>query len=273
MMKNKVVLVTGSTSGFGNAISGILAQSGYTVYGSFRTTAGKQPLVRYIKMDITKPEDVKAGVNFILEKENRIDILIQNAGIGIAGPIEEANADEISLQMETNFSGSVHAIQSVLPSMRMRKEGTIIIIGSIGGKVGLPFQGFYSASKFALEGLAEALRMEVSSYNIKIIMINPGDFKTSFTRNRQLQAFSPNGNYSEQFRKSLDVIEKDENSGKDPIILARKIKNILSKKSPAQRYVIASPIQKLAMYLANYLPGKIYRILISDHYKVKQSAR
>ncbi|MBK7213551.1 MAG: SDR family NAD(P)-dependent oxidoreductase [Bacteroidales bacterium] len=272
-MKNKVVLITGATSGFGNAISGILADSGYIVYGSFRTTAGKQPLVRYIEMDITKPEEVQAGVNSILEKEGKIDILIQNAGIGIAGPVEEANADEISLQMDTNFSGAVHAIQSVLPSMRMRKEGIIFIIGSIGGKVGLPFQGFYSASKFALEGLSEALRIEVSTYNIKIIMINPGDFNTSFTRNRKLQAVSLDGNYSEQFRKSLNIIEKDENSGEDPIILAKKIKRILTKKSPAQRYVIASPIQKLAMYLANYLPGKIYRILIADHYKVKQSAR
>lgn len=272
-MKNKVVLITGSTSGLGSEISRILADSGYTVYGSYRVSAGNQPSVSYIKMDITNAAEVKAAVNSIIEKEGKIDILIQNAGMGIAGSIEEAKAEEIGLQMDTNFLGAVHTIQSVLPSMRQWRTGRIIIIGSIGGRTALPFQGFYSASKFALEGLADALRMEVSCYNIRIIMINPGDFKTAFTRNRKLQDDSFGGDYSDQFRKTLSIIERDESSGQEPVLLARKIKSILEKQNPAQRYVIASPLQKFAMYLSNYLPSNIYRMLIADHYKVKQSVR
>ena len=171
--------------------------------------------VNYLTMDLTDIDSIKSAVSDIYEKEGRIDILINNAGMHTGGPIETSPIENIRLQMDTNFLGMVHITREVLPLMRKQGGGTIINFSSIGGLMGLPFQAFYSASKFAIEGFSEALRMEVSRFNIKIVLINPGDFHTSNSANRR-NFLAPTGiddPYYDQFRTTMAVIEKDEANG------------------------------------------------------------
>ena len=137
--------------------------------------------------------------------------------------------------------------------------------------MGLPFQAFYSAGKFAIEGFSEALRMEVKQFNIKVVLINPGDFHTSNSANRRnfLAPTSSDDPYKQQFEKSLAAIEKDEANGWKPEILARKIVKIVACKNPRQQYIIASFEQKLAVVLKYILPGKLFRMILQDHYKIQ----
>lgn len=267
---SKVVFITGISSGFGKQTSIYLAKKGYTVYGTFRTECEHDPLVNVLQLDVTDQMAVENCIGLVLEKEGRIDVLINNAGMHTGGAIEVTPNSHISAQMETNFMGAVYTIKAVLPAMRNQGKGAIINISSIGGLMGLPFQGYYSACKFAIEGFSEALRMEIKQFNIKVIVINPGDFHTNNTKNRKnVFATDHNNFYKEQFSKSLSVIEHDENNGWNPEVLAHKIYRILEKKRPANRYVIASLEQKLAVLLKRLLPGKWFAAILRRHYGLR----
>jgi len=267
---NKVILITGVSSGFGQQISGLLAQKGHIVYGTVRKEPGSDKMVHYLKMDLTDIDSVKRAVSEVLTKERRIDVLINNAGMHTGGPIETTPMKYIEQQMNTNFIGMVSLVKEVLPIMRQQSAGTIINFSSIGGLMGLPFQPFYSASKFAIEGFSEALRMEIKQFNIKVVLINPGDFHTSNTANRRnfLAPTDASDPYNKQYKKTLAIIEKDETGGWEPVILARKIVKIVDCNNPHQRYIISSVEQKLAVALKYILPGKWFRKLLEDHYKV-----
>jgi NAD(P)-dependent dehydrogenase (short-subunit alcohol dehydrogenase family) len=267
----KVILITGVSSGFGKETARLLAEGGHTVYGTIRKEPEPDNSIHFLQMDLTDISSIKKTVAIVLEKEGRIDILINNAGMHTGGPIETSPLENIELQMDTNFMGMVQITREVLPAMRKQGGGTIINISSIGGLMGLPFQAFYSAAKFAMEGFTEALRMEVKNFNIKVILINPGDFHTSNSANRRNYIAHPINNdpYLDQFNKTLAVIEKDEANGWEPAILARKIAKIVDCKNPRQRYIIASFEQKLAVVLKYILPGRLFRWILEDHYKIK----
>jgi NAD(P)-dependent dehydrogenase (short-subunit alcohol dehydrogenase family) len=266
----KVVFITGISSGFGKSTAEYLAQKGHVIYGTSRKEIETDNRINVLKADITDVDSVKAAVETILHKEGRIDILINNAGMGISGPIETAPIDDIRLQMRTNFMGTVNVIQAVLPAMRKQKSGTIINISSIGGLMGLPFQGFYAASKFAIEGMSEALRMELKPYQIKVVVIRPGDFFTSFTSNRKADK-NINGNnpYEPQFRKSMSVIETDEKGGMKPEFFARKLARIIEKKNPNSTYILSTAEQKLAVVLKRILPDALFAGILGSHYGIK----
>ncbi len=188
--------------------------------------------VQYLKMDLTDIDSIKISCFNCTEKEGRIDVLINNAGMHTGGPIETTPIETIKLQMDTNFIGMVNVIREVLPAMRKQGGGTIINFSSIGGLMGLPFQAFYSASKFAIEGFSEALRMEVKQFNINVVLINPGDFRTSNSSNRRnfLAPTDEHDPYHEQFLKTLAIIENDEGNGWEPEVLAKKIVKIVNAK-------------------------------------------
>jgi NAD(P)-dependent dehydrogenase (short-subunit alcohol dehydrogenase family) len=267
---SKVVLITGISSGFGKYTSSFLAQKGYKVYGTCRKACEHDPLVSLLQMDVTDLSAVEKSIRLVLEKEGRIDVLINNAGMHTGGAIEVLPYEDMRLQMETNFIGSVYTIRTVLPAMRKQGKGTIVNISSLGGLMGLPFQGYYSASKFAIEGLSEALRMELKEFNITVVVINPGDFHTKNTMNRRNVFKSGSNNaYETQFTKTLSIIEKDENNGWKPEILARKLYKILEKKRPANRYIIASFEQKLALALKRILPGSLFEAILRGHYGIR----
>jgi NAD(P)-dependent dehydrogenase (short-subunit alcohol dehydrogenase family) len=270
-MKKKVILVTGTSTGFGRQTARLLAEAGHIVYGTVRKDPSDDGMVNQLKMDLTDYSSVKEVISTILRKESRIDVLINNAGMHTGGPIETSPFENIKLQMDTNFLGTVNITREVLPVMRAQGGGTIINFSSIGGLMGLPFQAFYSAGKFAIEGFSEALRMEVKQFNINIVLINPGDFHTNNSANRR-NFLAPTGNddpYNAQFARTLAVIEKDESNGWEPEVLAKKLVKVVNCKNPRQRYIIASFEQKLAVALKYILPGKLFRAILQDHYKIK----
>ena len=267
----KVILITGVSSGFGKHTASLLAEQGHIVYGTVRNHSFSDTLVHYLTMDLTDTNSIKTAIETVVQKEGKIDILINNAGMHTGGPAESTPLENIRLQMDTNFLGMVQITREVLPIMRKQGGGTIINFSSIGGLMGLPFQAYYSASKFAVEGFSEALRMEVNQYNIRIILINPGDFRTSNSANRRnyLAPTGPDDPYAEQYDKTINAIEKDEANGWAPEFLARQIIKIIDTRNPKQRYIIGSFDQKLAVVLKYLLPGKLFRLILQDHYKIK----
>jgi len=267
-LMKKVILITGISSGFGKKTAELLAENGNIVYGTIRKDCEVNPAVNTLIMDLMNVDSIKNAVDEVIQKEGRIDVLINNAGMHLGGPIEEAPTELISRQMETNVNGFVHMLQAVLPHMRKQTQGTIINVSSIGGLMGLPFQPFYSASKFAIEGLSEALRMELKPFNIKVVVVNPGDFHTSNTANRT-NITVVGGPYEEQFKKSLAQIEKDENGGWNPMILARQMVKIIESKNPKNRYIVASFDQKLAVVLKKILPIGLFSHILGSHYEIK----
>jgi len=266
----KIILITGISSGFGKETARILAEAGYKVYGTVRSEASAGPAVNTLNMDLTDLPSITRTVKAVIEKEGRIDILINNAGMHTGGAVEMSSAATISLQMETNFNGMVHLTKEVIPHMRKQGGGRIINFSSIGGLMGLPFQAFYCASKFAVEGFSEALRMEVSKFNIKVIVINPGDFSTSNSANRRkyLASSAKGDPYREQFQMTLAVIEKDESCGWKPEVLAQKLLKIIGSENPRQRYIIGSLEQRLAVLLKYVLPGRLFRKILEAHYDI-----
>jgi len=266
----KVVFITGISSGFGKSTAELLARNGHVIYGTSRKEIESGSPVNVLKADVTDLMSVRAAIEFILQKEGRIDVVINNAGMGISGPIENASADDIRFQMRTNFMGVVNVIQSVLPAMRKQQGGTIINVSSIGGLMGLPFQGFYSASKFAVEGLSEALRMELKPFHIKVVVVRPGDFITGFTSNRKIDKDLRDDNpYDLQFRKSMSIIETDEKGGLKPDYFAHQLAGIVSKKNPHDSYTISTSEQKLAVVLKRLLPGSLFVGILGSHYGIK----
>ena len=263
-----VILITGITSGFGRAMALRLSQDGHKVYGTFRRDSDPIPDVTYIKADVRDEDSLKSAVNQVLETEGRIDTLISNAGMGIGGPLEFTSTDDARMQMDVNFMGMVRLLNLVVPVMRRQRHGHIICISSIGGLMGLPYQGMYSASKFAIEGYCQALRLELRQFNINVTVINPGDFSTGFTAQRgkvcDPEAMAAYPGYAQ----SMESIEHDENSGLKPERLARRISKIVRKRHPRNRYIIATLVQKGSVFLKAILPARWFDCILASYYKL-----
>lgn len=263
-----VILITGITSGFGRAMASQLSLDGHRVYGTYRRDSDPLPGVTYIKADVQDLESLKNAVSQVVEAEGRIDTLISNAGMGVGGPLEFTSIEDAQRQMDVNFMGMVRLVSLVVPIMRQQQHGHIICISSIGGLMGLPYQGMYSASKFAIEGYCEALRLEVRQFGIKVTVINPGDFSTGFTAQRD-KVDNPDALAAYPgYAKSMQSIEHDENSGLQPDRLALRISKIVRKRNPRNRYIIATFVQKASVFIKKVLPPKWYDKILGSYYKL-----
>lgn len=268
-MKNmkEVVIITGASSGFGKATAELLARKGHVVYGLCRREMADST-IKYRRCDVRNREQTASVVAAIVEEQGRVDVLVNNAGMGIGGALELATEEEIDLQMGTNFMGCVNMCQAVLPYMRKARSGKIINLSSIGGVMGLPYQGFYSASKFAIEGFTEALSAEVRGFGIKVSMVEPGDFATGFTGSRKnSQATLDDPDYGPIFQRSLAIIEKEENGGLQPDVLARRIAKMVEQKNPPLRKVVANLEQKLSVVIKRVLTGNQMVSILRGYYK------
>lgn len=263
-----VVFITGISSGFGLETAKLLSQQGYTVYGTARRNVDLPPDIYCLNVDVRDREAVEKAVAEIIEREGRIDVLINNAGMGIGGPLEFATEEEIREQMDTNFMGLVHCVDAVLPHMRNKGSGKIIAISSIGGLMGLPFQGFYSASKFAIEGYCEALRLETKQFGVKVVVVRPGDFSTGFTGSRKKTIHAEASQIYTSYAESMAKVEHDETGGLKPQVLAHRISRILRKKNPRYGYVVASFEQRLSVFLKRALPAKWFASILGKYYKL-----
>ena len=266
----QVVLVTGASSGIGKSIATHLHSSGYHVYGTSRSP--KKYIHDFpfpiLELDVTKPESILQFINKINQKETGVDVLINNAGIGITGPVEETSIEALRNNFETNFFGPLTMVQQVLPLMRKRGKGIIINITSIAGYMGLPFRGGYSASKGALNIVSEALRMEVASHGITIFTLAPGDYATDIASRRYHEPVKQNSPYEKPYQKSLDLMNSHVDTGNDPIEIAHKVASLLKKKNPNPHYVVGSFFQKFSLTLKKIIPQKAYEKLLKNHFKL-----
>lgn len=268
-MKNKVVLITGGSSGIGKTTGIHLSSLGASVYGTTRNLK-KYPDFNHfslLELDVKKPETIQKAINHVVSKEGKLDVLINNAGVGITGPIEETPIEEINNAYDTNLNGPIRMIQAVLPQMRKQGDGLIINITSIAGYMGLPFRGIYSATKGSLELVTEALRMEVRSYGIKVVNLAPGDFATNIASGRYHAPVLLDSAYK-AYAKTLESINEDVETAEDPILVAKKVSAIIKMKDPKGHYLVGTFMQRLSVFLKKILPDKVFEKLLLNHYKL-----
>ena len=266
---SKVVFITGASSGIGKAIAEYLLTKNYRVFGSSRNPSkqseGKFPL---IALDVTKKETIIAAVSQIMSEAGKIDVLINNAGVGITGPIEETPDDEIKKAFDTNYFGPLNVIKAVLPEMRKNNGGLIINITSIAGYMGLPYRGIYSASKGALELTTEAFRMELKDFNINMTNVAPGDFATNIAAGRYHAPVLHDSPYKIPYGNTLKVMNQHVDEGENPTIMAKFILRIIETKDPKGHYRVGDRMQKFSIALKRILPDKMYERLLLKHYKL-----
>ncbi|MBO7049197.1 MAG: SDR family oxidoreductase [Bacteroidaceae bacterium] len=263
-----VILITGISSGFGHAMALKLSHDGHKVYGTHRRDCDRIPGVTYLNADVRNQQSIDETVKTVIDAEGHIDVFINNAGMGIGGPLEFTPIEDAQQQMDVNFMGMVRFLNSIVPIMRTQCHGHIICFSSVGGLMGLPYQGMYSASKYAIEGYCEALRLELRQFGINVTVINPGDFHTSFTAQRKKVLPDSVANAYPGYAKSMESIEHDENSGLKPDRLARRISRIVRKRHPRNRYIIATTVQKASVLLKTILPARWFDQILASYYKL-----
>ncbi len=263
---HRVVLVTGASAGIGACCAALLAKNGYRVYGGARG-AVIVPGVECVTLDVADDPSAARAVETIVAREGRLDVLVNNAGFGIAGAIEDTSVDEAREQFEVNFFGVLRMCRAVLPVMRQQKAGYIVNIGSIGGLIAIPFQGFYSASKFALEGFSEALRLEVRPFGIRVVLLEPGDHRTSFTQNRRSTRASAEGSpYRDRFERAVARMASDEQGGPSPEGIALLLHKIVNNPRPRLRYTAGPAAQRAAVWIKRTMPYAVVEKIMHDYY-------
>lgn len=267
----KVVLITGASSGIGQACARRLAQRGYRVFGtSRRPRVEADAPFQMIPMDVTDEDSVRQGVATVLASAGRLDVVVNNAGFGFVGAVEDTSVDEAKELFDANFFGMLRVCHAVLPHFRQQRAGTIINISSLAGLIAQPFVAMYCATKFATEAVTEALRIEVRPFGIHVVMIEPGDTHTAFTANRRRtqasQAASP---YTDNMERTLSVIEHDEQTGSSPEAVARLLERVLRSRSPRLRYPVASAPQRFAALARKVMPGGLFEGALARYYRVR----
>lgn len=267
----KVILVTGASSGIGLACANALQAKGYIVYGSARNLNRIQSVsFKPIELDVTNDASVNNALSNIIQAEGKLDVLVNNAGNGIAGAAYAMTVDNAKKQFEVNFFGVVRMCSAVLPGMIENKKGLIVNMSSLAGLFGLPYQSMYSASKYAIEGYSQSLRMELRNTGIKVVVINPGDFKTGFTQSREKLPFTiTNSKLQSEYNAAVASIEKDESKGQSPDMIANKLCKIVDATNPSHRYLVGALGQTIAPTLKSILPGSLFEKLMNDHYGIK----
>jgi NAD(P)-dependent dehydrogenase (short-subunit alcohol dehydrogenase family) len=248
--ENKVAIITGSSSGIGFETSLILARNGFHTYAAVRNLDKSQPLIdmakkdglsiQVVELDVSNDKSVKEAINKVLSESKRIDVVVNNAGYALVGSFEDLSMDEIKSQFETNFFGAIRVIQAILPTMRNQRNGRIVNVSSMGGRMAIPLDSAYHGTKFALEGLSESLQYEVEQFGIKIIIIEPGAIKSNFFNNLKMasKAQRPDSPYAQMMQKlnarSSFILE----NAPHPIEVAKVILAAVTSEDPQLRYTV-----------------------------------
>lgn len=266
---SKVVLVTGASSGIGKAIAQLLSSKGYKVYGTSRKPKQAfQDGVAMLALDVTQEASIANCIHTLIQNEGRLDVLINNAGMGITGPIEDTPTQEMRRVFDTNFFGAVDTIKAVLPQMRKQQSGQILNITSIAGYMGLPYRGIYSATKGAFELTMEALRMEVKEFGILVTNVAPGDVATNIAAGRYHTPVFEDSAYREKYQANLDLMDNHVDAGMPPEKMAEKVYRILQLKHPKVHYKVGAFMEKFGIVLKRILPDTMYEKLLMNHYKL-----
>jgi short-subunit dehydrogenase len=268
---SKVIFITGGSSGIGRAIGEFLTDKGFVVYGTSRNPDRFSEDLKFqlLKMDVGDAKSVRTAISEVIQKENRLDVVINNAGVGITGPIEETPDSEIHKAFDTNVYGPIRVIKAALPQMRSQSSGLIINITSIAGYMGLPYRGIYSATKSALEITTEAIRMEVRQFGIEMTNVAPGDFATNIAAGRYHAPELENSPYRKSYGATLKMMNEHVDAGEDPVQMAEKIYRIINTSKPKVRYKVGAFLQKFSIILKRVLPQRMYERMLMNHYKLK----
>jgi short-subunit dehydrogenase len=265
----KVVLITGASSGLGKSMAEYLSDKGYSIYGTSRFPNKYKSPKKYtlLPLNINNELSIINVVKQIFTKEKKIDILINNAGLGITGPAEETDIKKMQDNFNTNFFGPIKLMQEVIPHMRINQGGVIINITSVAGYMGLPFRGSYSASKAAMEIFTESIRMEVKKFGIIISTLAPGEYATNIASRRYHSPINK-GPYEKVYKESLRKMNDDVNSGNDPNEVAKAIFKIINTKSPKVHYKVGAWFQKFSIFLKKILPDFLFEKILMKFYKL-----
>jgi NAD(P)-dependent dehydrogenase (short-subunit alcohol dehydrogenase family) len=261
-------LVTGASSGIGEATALKLHELGYTVYGAARRMERLQPLatrgIRPLAMDVTDEDSMRARVEQIVAETGRIDVLVNNAGYGSYGAIEDVPQEEARRQFDVNVFGAMRLTQLVLPHMRAQRSGTVVNISSMGGKIHTPLGGWYHGTKFAVEALSDCLRMEVKPFGIDVVVIEPGGIKTEWgdIAADSLLQVSGDGPYGERVRRAHRTLgsERMQSLGSDPDVVAKAIERAARARRSRTRYAIGRGA-KPVVYSRKALPDRVFDAL------------
>jgi short-subunit dehydrogenase len=256
MSVQQVVLITGASSGVGQSTARLLSQKGYRVFGTSRSPSGSESVIEMIPLDVRNDDSVTTCVKSVLDKAGHIDVLINNAAYELSGALEETSLEEARSQFDTNFFGVLRMIKAVLPSMRERRQGRIINVGSFSGVSAIPFMGMYSASKFALEGYSDALRMEVAPFNIHVSITEAAFLKTPMMDKRQPAAASLSA-YDQWRWRAFNAFRAFEQSSPGAEVVSQALLEIVSSPKPRLRYLIG-PQAKSTSRLMRLLPAGMY---------------
>ena len=265
----KVVVITGAFSGLGAFIATYLSEKGHIVYGTSRAIEGQSRNFHTFNMDVSSEESIRAAVNSIVQQQGRIDVLINNAGLGIASPIETLAAEDIQRVLDTNVVGVIRTCQAVLPVMRAQGSGRIINISSIGSENGLPYRGLYSASKAAVDRITEALRIEVAPFGVQACIVQPGGVKTDINKNRIRVQLPPDNPYKESFETTYTLIDESVEKGLAPRVFGTLIEKLLHTPTLKRCYRVGKSVEKLSVVLKQLLPSTTFEKMIKNHYRIK----
>ena len=249
MKRNKTALVTGCSSGIGYSTCLLLARNNFKVYGTERNLSKAKKIqevidkekipLKIILLDVNDSESIQNAIRDILYDSRKIDVLINNAGYGMFGPIEDITTEDVKLQFETNFFGVIRLIKEIVPIMRKQGNGTIVNISSMVGRFGVPLNAAYVSSKFAIEGLSESISYELAEFGIKIIVIEPGVVQTNFFNNLKINGLDTSSPYYELMKKRVSFLKiAMKNSPTSSSQVANTILDALNSKRPEFRYVI-----------------------------------
>jgi NAD(P)-dependent dehydrogenase (short-subunit alcohol dehydrogenase family) len=271
--KNRVALVTGASAGIGTATALKLKEAGYTVYGAARRVEKMKVLeergIKLIKLDVTLDESMVSCAKKILKEQGRLDVLVNNAGYGFYGAMEDVPMEEARKQFDVNVFGMARLTQLFLPTMRKQGSGRIINVSSIGGKAGCPHGVWYQGSKFAVEGLSDSLRMELKQFNIDVVVIQPGAIKTEWNEIARENLLKTSGDtvYGKNARKHAANLEKWDKRGSEPEVIARGILKAVQAKRPKVRYAIGSGAA-IGLFIKSILSDRMYdRFLLNMLFK------
>jgi NAD(P)-dependent dehydrogenase (short-subunit alcohol dehydrogenase family) len=266
---NKVVLITGGSSGIGKSIGEFLHYKGFVVYGTSRNPDRiLNSVFPLLALDVRNSDSIRAAIEKIIAISGKLDVVINNAGVGITGPLEEIPMNEIKNNFETNFFGPIEVMKAVLPQMRSQKSGLIINITSIAGYMGLPYRSIYSASKGALELITESLRMEVKSLGIHITNIAPGDFATNIAAGRFHAPILKGSDYELAYGNTLKSMDEHVDAGSNPNEMAEAVYAVILNRNPKIHYKVGAFMQKFSIVLKRVLPDKVYEKMLMNHYRL-----
>ena len=263
MVERGVAVVTGGSSGIGKAACALFLAGGFTVYEISRHGKDEDG-VSHVTADITDEKSVTDAFSTIFNREKRIDVLVNNAGMGISGAVEFTELSAAKKIFDVNFFGALNCIKAALPYLRESKNAHIVNLSSVAAPVAIPFQSFYSATKAAINSLTLALRNEVKPFGIKVSAVMPGDAKTGFTDAREKSAAGAEL-YGEAIARAVESMEKDERNGMSPEQVAKVVYKAATAKNPKPLYT-AGGVYKLFVFLTKILPTRLFNWIVGKIY-------